>query len=171
MPDLGDVLDLSANMGQDQWMAEGGTDLLHAHRVKSLVQLAIVLVVLAGVGVGVFFFVTSSSSKDDHKMIAQPPADAAIRRPITEPMPDAPEISHDDIVALSHFGFFSITADSKTTIYVDGKLIGETPLTRLPLQPGPHTVKAVGPKGKKKEIKITIIGGRDDDEGTITWAP
>ena len=96
------------------------------------------------------------------------PADAAIRKPIVEP-PDADTISHDDIVALSKFGFFSITATAKTTIYVDDKNIGETPLTRLPLKPGPHVVKAVGPHGKSKIIKITIIGGRDTDEGSIDW--
>ena len=49
-------------------------------------------------------------------------------------------------------------------------MIGETPLTRLPLPPGPHKVKAVGPRGKPpRTINITIYGGQDTDEGTITW--
>jgi len=48
-------------------------------------------------------------------------------------------------------------------------MIGEAPLTRLPVKPGPHVVKAVGPKGKSKIIKIAIVAGRDDDEGMITW--
>ena len=33
----------------------------------------------------------------------------------------------------------------------------------------PHKVKAIGPRGKVKQINITIYGGRDTDEGTITW--
>ena len=82
---------------------------------------------------------------------------------------DAAEVNKDDIIALSHYGFFSINATAKTTIYIDDKNIGDTPLTRLPLKPGPHTVKAVGPKGKSKIIKIAIVAGRDDDEGMITW--
>ena len=60
-------------------------------------------------------------------------------------------------------------ASAKTTIYVDGRLLGETPMDRLPLLPGPHKVKAVTKGKKPKEFEITIIGGRDTDEGTITW--
>ena len=169
-PDLESVLDLSQSMGQDAWMAEGGTDLLSAHRWKSLRNLGIAVVALALIAGAVIFFVSSTSDDDDTPVHAvKPPPDAAVRRTVIAPPPDATDISHEDIVALSRYGFFSINATGKTTIYIDGKLIGETPLTRLPYPPGPHTVKAVGPKGKSKQIKITILGGRDDDEGTIDW--
>ncbi len=168
-PDLANVLDLSANMGADVWMAEGGTDLLGAHRRKTLRNLGVGIGVLAVVIAGIIFFVSRTGNDDAPVQIAKPPADAAIRQPIAEPPLDAADISHDDIVALSKYGFFSIAASAKTSIYIDGKLIGETPLTRLPYPPGPHTVKAVGPHGKSKTIKITILGGRDDDEGTINW--
>jgi hypothetical protein len=83
--------------------------------------------------------------------------------------PPSDEISREDIVALSKFGFLSLTATATTTIYVDNNRIGDTPLRKLPLAPGPHTVKAMGPKGKTKTMKITIYGGRDTDEGTINW--
>ncbi|HEV7559440.1 MAG TPA: hypothetical protein VGO00_28385, partial [Kofleriaceae bacterium] len=83
--------------------------------------------------------------------------------------PPSDEISREDIVALSKFGFLSLTATATTTVYVDNTRIGDTPLRRLPLSPGPHTVKAMGPKGKVKTMKITIYGGRDTDEGTINW--
>jgi hypothetical protein len=106
---------------------------------------------------------------DDHvKTVQGPAADAAMRKPIVDPPADAPD-NKDDIIALSHYGFFSITATAKTTIYIDDKLLGDTPVTRAPYKPGPHVVKAVGPKGKSKIIKIAIVAGRDDDEGTITW--
>jgi len=39
----------------------------------------------------------------------------------------------------------------------------------VPLRPGQYTVKAVGPKGKSKTMKISVYGGRDTDEGTLTW--
>jgi serine/threonine protein kinase len=170
MVDLDQVLDLSENVGADAWMAEGGTDLLSAHRWKSLRNFGIAVAILAAVGIGIFFVVThvgGGSRPPTH--VAQAPIDAAVKPVIVAPPIDADVISHDDIVALSKYGFFSITANAKTTIYVDDKNIGETPLTRLPLKPGPHTVKAVGPKGKSKIIKITIIGGRDDDERSIDW--
>ena len=171
VPDLDNVLDLSADVGADSWMAEGGTDLLSAHRWKSLRNVAIVLIVLAAAGVGIFLVVTKMGNgreQPKQEVVVPVAIDAAVPKQVA-PIDAGDEISHDDIVALSHFGFFSITATAKTTIYVDDKYIGETPLTRLPLKPGPHTVKAVGPRSKSKVIKITIVGGRDDDEGTITW--
>jgi hypothetical protein len=171
VPDLDNVLDLSADVGADSWMAEGGTDLLSAHRWKSLRNLAMVLIVLAAAGVGIFLVVTkmgNSREQPKQEVVVPVAIDAGVPKQVA-PIDSGDEISHDDIVALSHFGFFSITATAKTTIYVDDKYIGETPLTRLPLKPGPHTVKAVGPRSKSKVIKITIVGGRDDDEGTITW--
>jgi hypothetical protein len=93
--------------------------------------------------------------------------DAAVA-PVKAPV-DASTMSKDDILAISRFGYFTIKANQKTTIYVDGKYIGETPMTRLPLAPGPKKIKAVGPKGKTKTFSTTILGGQDTDEGTIVW--
>ncbi|MGE5184822.1 MAG: PEGA domain-containing protein, partial [Acidobacteriota bacterium] len=169
LPDLANVLDLSNNMGADSWMAEGGTDLLSAHRWKSLAKLVVALIVVGAAAAGIIFFVMKSGGNEPAPVAHAPVADAAVKRVIVEVPIDAAEVNKDDIVALSHYGFFSITATAKTTIYIDDKNIGETPLTRLPVKPGPHTVKAVGPKGKSKIIKIAIVAGRDDDEGTITW--
>jgi hypothetical protein len=167
-PDLEAVLDLSSNMGDDAWMAEGGTDLLSAHRWKSLLKLGIALLAAAVVAGGIIWFVTRTGSEAPMNTVQAPPADAAIRKPIVDIPIDAPD-NKDDIIALSHFGFFSINASAKTTIYIDDKVLGDTPITRVPYKPGPHVVKAVGPKGKSKIIKIAIVAGRDDDEGTITW--
>lgn len=159
------VDDLSVHLSAD---ADGGANLLLAHRKKAVRNIFIVFAALLLVGAGVALLATRSGPKSGTATpIAIVPADAAVA-PIVVP-PDAEEVSRDDIVAISKFGFFSITANAKTTIYVDGKNIGETPLTRLPIKPGPHTVRAVGPRGKSKTIKIAIIGGRDTDEGTIEW--
>jgi serine/threonine protein kinase len=170
LPDLGNVLDLSANVGADQWMAEGGTDLLSSHRLKSLRNLALVIIAIAGVAVGVWLLISKLGEEDQAAIVAAP-ADAAVKRTYVpdEPKPDAAEISKDDIVALSKFGFFSITASKPTTIYVDNVRYGETPMVRLPLPPGPHKVKAVTKGKKPREFVITIIGGRDTDEGSIDW--
>jgi len=170
LPDLGNVLDLSANVGADAWMAEGGTDLLSSHRLRSLRNLMIALVVIAGAAVGVWYLLTKLGNTE-HAPVAQAPADAGVKRVYVPapPPPDAEEMSKDDIVALSKFGFFSIDASHKTTIYVDNVRYGETPMQRLPLPPGPHKVKAVTKGKKAKEWVITIIGGRDTDEGTIKW--
>jgi eukaryotic-like serine/threonine-protein kinase len=167
------VLDLSSVVPVDTWMGgpSADTDLLSAHRWKGLRNVFIVLLALAVVGATIFFVVDSREDGDQHVVTPPPPppADAAVARV----QPDAMEVdagpSKDDIYAISRFGYFSITATARTVIWVDGTRIGETPLTRLPLQPGPHKIRAVGPRGKSKTLNITIYGGRDTDEGTITW--
>ena len=169
LPDLGSVLDLSTNVGPDSWMAEGGTDLLSSHRWRTLRNLTLAIIALAALTVGVVVLISWLSKRSERQQAAIVPIDAPMKRYVPQVRPDAPEISKDDIVALSKFGFFTIDASVKSTIYVDNVRYGETPMQRLPLQPGPHKVKAIGPKGKKKEWMITIIGGRDTDEGTINW--
>jgi serine/threonine-protein kinase len=164
------VLDLSNAVLPDSWMADPNTDLLRSHRLRSIRNAAITLGVLLVIAGAIAWF-TNRDEPPEHAAIAPPaPADAAAAELADDPPIDAATgPTRDDIIAISRYGFFSITATSKTQIYVDNKQIGDTPLTRLPLQPGPHKVKAVGPRGKTKQLTITIYGGRDTDEGTITW--
>jgi PEGA domain len=123
--------------------------------------------VLAGIGVGIYF-ATKTDNKPDNKVVTPSvKEDAGVG--LATNTPDAPTMSRDDIVAISKFGFFSIDASLKSTIYVDNVRLGETPMKRAPLQPGPHKVKLVTKGKKPKEFEITIIGGRDTDEGTHTW--
>ncbi len=168
LPDLGNVLDLSSNVGADSWMVEGGTDLLSSHRLRTLRNLVLALILVGGALAGIWYFLSRTSGGDN---AVQAPPDAAVKRVVVPdpPKPDAAEMSKEDIVAISKFGFFTINANVKTTIYVDNVRYGETPLQRLPLTPGPHKVKAVTKGKKAKEFMITIIGGRDTDEGTIDW--
>jgi serine/threonine protein kinase len=163
------VLDLSSNMLPDSWMIDPNTDLLRGHRLRSLRNAALAIGAVALIGLAIFFF--AGRSGDPNRM-QQPvteadsaPPDAAVELP-----PDAPSgPTRDDIIAISHFGFFSINANAKTQIYVDNKQIGDTPLIRIPLTPGPHRIKAIGPRGKTKLISTVIYGGRDTDEGMINW--
>src|SRR6185503_16663597 len=139
-----------------------------SHRLKSPRNLAIAVVAVAAVVIGIWYVVSKLSGGDEN--VAAVPMDAPAKRKYVpeEPKPDA-EINKDDIIAISKFGFFSIDASAKTTIYVDNVRYGETPMKRLPLPPGPHKVKAVTKGKKAKEFEISIIGGRDTDEGTISW--
>jgi len=170
LPNLSDVLDLSADVGADAWMVEGGTDLLSSHRLRSLRNLVIAVIAVAAVVVGIWFVVSRIGGGGDDQPFVKAPADAAVKRHYVpdEPRPDA-EINKEDIIAISKFGFFSIDASAKTTVYVDNVRYGETPMKRLPLPPGPHKVKAVTKGKKPKEFMITIMGGRDTDEGVIAW--
>ncbi|MDQ3337654.1 MAG: protein kinase [Myxococcota bacterium] len=167
------VLDLTANVPADTWMANPDTDLLKGHRLKGLVTVVAALGILTLIAVGVFFLVNREEKSDSYIPPPSPDAsksaagslDAA---PVVPP-DAAGTMSQDDIIALSRYGFFSITATAKTVIYIDGKLVGETPLTRVPLKPGPYKVKAVGPRNRTKNFNINIYATKDTDEGTIAW--
>jgi hypothetical protein len=169
VPPLPDgVIDLSANVPVDSWMANPDTNLLRAHRMKGILTVVGALVLLAVLGIGIFVFLQSSDdSKDDDRVVTPVPVDAAVPRVV--PVDANTNMSKDDILAISRFGYLTIKSNVKTTIYVDGKYIGETPMTRLPLPPGPKKIKAVGPKNKTKLINTTILGGQDTDEGTLIW--
>jgi serine/threonine protein kinase len=164
------VLDLSSSVQPDSWMIDPNTDLLRGHRLRSLRNAALALAGLAVV-IAAVFFATRLMGNPEARPVAepQPPPDAAIGRPIAEPVDASVGPSREDIMALSRFGFFSIAANARTQIYVDNNKIGDTPLTRIPLLPGPHKVRAIGPRGKVKLINIVIYGGQDTDEGTIQW--
>ena len=165
----GQVIDLSGNMMPDSWMIDPSTDLLRGHRLRSIRNAAIAIAAVAVTG-AVIFFITNRVG--DASRADQPPVAVETETPdaAVEPPVDAPTgPTRDEIISISHFGFFSINANVKTQIYVDNKLIGDTPLVRFPLPPGPHKVKAIGPRGKVKMINTTIYGGRYTDEDMITW--
>jgi len=163
------VLDLSGTFPADTWMANPDTDLLGAHRRKTLRTMLLAIAGVAVIGGLLFAFVQLSQPRAARPQVAAV-ADAAI---VDAPPIDAPEkVDADDrdhITALSRFGFLSLEATARTSIYIDGKLYGETPLKRLPLAPGMYKLKAVGPRGKVRYLKVNIYGGKDTDKGTLTW--
>jgi serine/threonine protein kinase len=166
------VLDLSADVGGDAWMAEGGTDLLSAHRWRSvrnfgLALLGLAVLVIIGVVAARLFGSSGTSGVD--RVVQPMPVDATEHSVPPPALIDSGPDMRDNIVACSKYGFFSLSATAKTAVYIDEAKIGETPLTRLPLKPGFHNVKAVGPHGKTWTKKIDIHGCADSDEGTITW--
>jgi len=165
----GRVLDLSGNMLPDSWMIDPNTDLLRSHRLRSIRNAAIAIGSLTLITLVVFLITSRMGDATNRNVPPPPPPDAAPPIDAEPPIDAQTGPTRDDIVALSHYGFFSIAANARTQIYIDNNKIGETPLTRLPLAPGPHKVKAIGPRGKVKTLNINIYGGQDTDEGTITW--
>jgi hypothetical protein len=171
MPIVGapEILDLSHAVLPDSWMIDPHTDLLHGHRMRSIRNAAITVGVLAVIGVVIFVLTTRTSDPAPAAAVQPPPIDAAVEPEIEDMVDAATGPTRDDIISISRHGFFSISANAKTQIYVDNVSMGETPLTRVALAPGPHKLRAVGPRGKVVLKNITIYGGRDTDEGTINW--
>ena len=65
-----------------------------------------------------------------------------------------------------------ITIDSTpvyAVIYVDGKNKGETPLVKMSVGPGKHTIKAVSPSGSVKSFSIHIESGKVAPTRRIEW--
>jgi len=152
------------------------TDLLGDRR-KRLRNLVLIGAVAVAALVGIYL----AMSRGERPEVREPdPSTASAATPPEAKPPQAAAVpaaavdagtgpSRDDIVALSRFGFFSLDADAKTTVFIDGKRIGEAPLTRLPLPPGIHKIKALGPRNKVKRFEITIEATKDIDYGTIAW--
>ncbi len=164
------VLDLSASVPADTWLADPDTDLLGAHRRKTLRNMILAITGVAIVGALLFAFFQLYQPAKPRDEVAPEPDAAVVEAP--PPIDAAPRPDADDrayIADVSRWGFFSLAATARTSVYIDGKLIGETPLTRYALRPGVYKVKAVGPRGKVKSFKVTMYGGKDTDEGTITW--
>jgi len=162
------VLDLSSTVPADTWLLDPDTDLLGAHRRKTLRNLLIATAGIAVVG-GLLFVAFEFYQPAEQRAEVAPAPDAAVEDPVDAAPKPIDADRRSDIEALARYGFFSLAATAKTTVYFDGKLIGDTPLTRVPMLPGAYKVKAIGPRGKVKNLKVNIYGGKDTDEGTITW--
>jgi len=66
-------------------------------------------------------------------------------------------------------GTYSVDSTPYATIYVDGRSRGDTPLFRIPLTPGKHTVKAVRADGTSQSFAITIESGKPLSSGKLRW--
>ena len=78
--------------------------------------------------------------------------------------------SKEDIVALSRFGFFD---DQREREDVDLRSTASTSARRrcstIRCSPGPHKIKAIGPRNKNQELNISIYATKYHDEGVINW--
>jgi hypothetical protein len=152
-------------------LADPSTDLLGPWRKRNM-RLAIGLSAAAVVAIVVAIVLTTGGGSRPAAGTAVP-IDAA---PVATVEIDAapPPIdggpSREDIIALSRYGFLSVAADDKTVVYLDGVRVGEAPLLRMPLKPGPYKLKAVGPRGKSRKFDIVVEATKDVDLGTIEWS-
>ncbi|QRN97397.1 protein kinase [Archangium violaceum] len=53
-------------------------------------------------------------------------------------------------------GSLTLTSDQYAKVYLGNRLLGETPLFRVSLPSGKHTLKLVGPDGKSQKVSVEI---------------
>jgi serine/threonine-protein kinase len=82
----------------------------------------------------------------------RPPSDAAARRRARR----AANRRSERAAAPSEPGYFSVDALPYAQIYIDGDLAGITPLVRIPLKPGRHSVLAVAESGATERFTISV---------------
>ncbi|MBP9086184.1 MAG: serine/threonine protein kinase [Kofleriaceae bacterium] len=141
--------------------------LLGASRNRTMRNLAVIAVV-AAIAIAAVLVLNRSEQQ-------QPIIENAIVVDAAPPPPppiDAPknQMSREDIAAMSRYGFLTMDSDPKAKLFLDDKLIGETPFKRFPLAPGNYKAKVVGAGGKKKLFDLTIYGGKDAELGAVNWA-
>jgi hypothetical protein len=153
-------------------LADPSTDLLRDRRRRAVRLTIAIAAVLAIAGLAyVLGRGSGAAPKAAPAVAAAAPVDAGVA-PLAADLPDAAidaDQTRADIAALARYGFFSIGSDKKAVIFIDHQRIKEAPLIRYLLEPGPHQIKAVGPKGKTKRWDIIIEATKDVDLGVIEW--
>jgi serine/threonine protein kinase len=66
-------------------------------------------------------------------------------------------------------GLYSVDSKPYATIYIDGKKIDTTPVFKVKLAPGSHTVKAVREDGTEQRFSVTIESGEHLSSGVLKW--
>jgi hypothetical protein len=82
------------------------------------------------------------------------------------PVSDANNANNADNAAP---GSFTIGSKPFARIYIDGGYVGDTPLFRHVLKPGPHTVRAVLEDGRSKTFAIKVVAEQELNSGTLAW--
>ena len=85
--------------------------------------------------------------------------DSSRRAPVKRQRSARKSTRRDRAVAERDSGFFSVDALPYATIYIDGESAGITPLLRVPLRPGKHSVRAVSENGVEERFTITVRAG------------
>jgi serine/threonine-protein kinase len=92
-------------------------------------------------------------------VFAPAPVRAAASAPASDSA-DAPPASSEDEEASKGQAFLKINSIPSSSVVLDGKAIGNTPMVRYPVSPGAHSVVFTNPdQGFEKQISVTVAPG------------
>jgi eukaryotic-like serine/threonine-protein kinase len=149
--------------------ADDPSSLLRASRSKMIRNAIIALVVIAA---AIALVLVVTSSKKDTTPVIAAGSDTIDAAKATPPqVVDAPgnQISRDDIEAMSRYGYLTLDSEPKAKLFLNDKLVGETPFDRLPLPHGVYKAKAVTLNGKTKRFELIVHGGQDVKLDPLDW--
>jgi hypothetical protein len=81
-------------------------------------------------------------------------------RPVMAPAPTAAPRAAAEPRSIGNQGILRINSRPWSQVYVDGRIVGNTPQMNIPLAPGSHKIKLVNPQlGMSKNVKVRIQSG------------
>jgi serine/threonine-protein kinase len=93
---------------------------------------------------------------------ALPSPSPSVRVAATDPVPDRP--------TAPVIGFVQVVVKPWAEVFVDGKTRGTTPLRKLELPPGSHTIRLVHPSFKPLQRRVTVRAGETTPlEIDLSW--
>ena len=100
----------------------------------------------------------------------RPPVKPPAAHPHPQPVKKEPVVVEKERAPSGPPGFITIdSAPVYAVIYIDGKKYGDTPLVKISLPPGKHSVRAVSPTGGTKNVSISIDSGKTAPVRKIEW--
>ncbi|MEO8701114.1 MAG: serine/threonine-protein kinase [Kofleriaceae bacterium] len=98
-------------------------------------------------------------------VVAPPPLPPPAPAPVEPaPPPPAPDVRP----SRAKPGYYSVDSQPYATIAIDNVRRDQTPVFRLPLAPGRHSVRATLADGRHRTFAITVVSGREL-VGTLAW--
>jgi serine/threonine-protein kinase len=89
--------------------------------------------------------------------------------PPSQPSRAHPRREPPAAAAVTGTGFFTVDSRPFATVYIDGKRVGVTPILRLSLPAGPHTVRAISQTGAEQTLRVVIEAGKEAPRRRLVW--
>ncbi|MBA2544608.1 MAG: serine/threonine protein kinase [Deltaproteobacteria bacterium] len=84
------------------------------------------------------------------------------------PRPD-PKLAPEVPFVASEPGSLSVASDPYAEIFIDGKRLNYTPLFRVAVPAGKHTLRAVRSDGKEQTLVFEVAPGKERNLGKLAW--
>jgi serine/threonine-protein kinase len=85
----------------------------------------------------------------------------AAKREAPQPAPPRPSATPPPPAAAAANGFVTINAIPYGTVSIDGVEVGDTPIVRRALPPGPHTIRIVRPGFRAETVPVNVTPGNE----------